>query len=55
MDFNVSTLIFTIINFIVMGSIIYLIYRGLHSFKRTKAMDRKLDRILELLENNRDE
>lgn len=55
MDFNVSTIILTIINFIVMGAIIYQIFRVLHSFKRTKAMDRKLDRILELLENNRDE
>lgn len=55
MDFNVSTLILTIINFIVMGAIIYLIYRRLNYFKRTKAMERKLDRILELLENNKDE
>ena len=50
-----STIIFTIINFVLLFAIIIAIYKGIQTVKlfvnRNKRMDEKLDIILNKLEN----
>jgi hypothetical protein len=53
MDINISTIVFTIINVLVLIAIIAIIYSGIKKFrsfiKRNREIDRKLDRVLEKL------
>ena len=56
MRVDYSTIIFTIINFVLLFAIIIAIYKGIQTVKifvnRNKRMDEKLDIILKKLENN---
>lgn len=58
MEFNYVTIVVTIINFIVLFSIIIVIYKSIQGFKkfinRNKEMDKKIDVILDKLENKDD-
>ena len=55
MNVAYSTIIFTIINFVLLFAIIIAIYKGIQTVKifvnRNKRMDEKLDIIINKLEN----
>lgn len=55
MEINYLTIIATVINFALLFGIIILIYRAVQGFKkfvnRNKEMDKKIDIILDKLEN----
>ncbi|MBL4932157.1 hypothetical protein [Clostridium paridis] len=54
MDINLSTIVMTIINIVVLIAIIVIIYNGIKSFrsfiKRNQDIDRKLDIITKRLD-----
>ena len=54
MDINISTIVFTIINVLVLIAIVAIIYSGIKNFrafiKRNKEFDRKLDMVLDKLD-----
>ncbi|WP_238885293.1 hypothetical protein [Clostridium sp. YIM B02551] len=54
MDINLSTIVMTIINIVVLIAIIVIIYNGIKSFrsfiKRNQEIDRKLDIITKRLD-----
>ncbi|MDD7793168.1 hypothetical protein [Clostridium sp. 'White wine YQ'] len=57
MDINISTIVMTIINILVLIAIIAIIYSGIKSFRsfirRNKENDRKLDMILSKLDEQK--
>jgi len=58
MKINYFDIIGTLINFVLLFAIIIAIYKAVQSFKkyvdRNKEMDKKIDSILSILENKKD-
>lgn len=58
MEISNATIIFTVNNFILLFVIIVVIYKGIQGIKsfinRNKAMEKKIDLILNKLENRED-
>ena len=58
MEFNLSTIVFTIVNIAILVAIIIGIYKAIQIFKnyinRSKNMEKKIDIILDKLENKED-
>ena len=59
MGVNVTTIMFTVINFALLSAIIVVIYKAMQCFKsfvnRNKEMEKKMDIILKKLENKEDD
>ncbi|APM39755.1 hypothetical protein [Clostridium kluyveri] len=58
MEIDYVTIIITVLNFIVLFSIIIVVYKSIRGFKnfinRNKEMNKKIDVILDKLENKED-
>ncbi|MBZ9686675.1 hypothetical protein G9F72_010090 [Clostridium estertheticum] len=58
MKTSYATIMFTVINFVLLFAIIVVIYKAIQGFKsfinRNKEMDKKIDIILNKLENKED-
>ena len=58
MEISLFKIIFTIVNFAILAAVIIGIYKAIQAFKdyifRNKEMDKKIDMILNKLENKED-